>query len=97
MSDSRNTHALSLLQDQFYSSEKANPSFISIRRVPDGNVLVSGNEAGLLRLALIICELATQNVGNHVHIDSASEADEADLGLIVSVVDAPWNNGVGDN
>ena len=72
------------------AAEAASDSYLEVRRSGDETVL-QGNAAGLLHVALDALVLASSGkVGSHVHIDAASNADYADGGLVIGVIDAPW-------
>ena len=53
--------------------------------------VLRGNAAGLVQVALDALVLANSGkTGSHVHIDAASNADYAEGGLVIGVIDAPW-------
>jgi hypothetical protein len=64
--------------------------FLSLARSDEGLVL-EANRAGLVRLASIALRLATDPApGSHLHLDAASELDEADSSLVLGFRQAPW-------
>ena len=64
--------------------------FLCLARSDEGLVL-EGNRAGLVRLAAIALRLATNPApGSHLHLDAASELDEADSSLVLGFRQAPW-------
>ena len=72
------------------AKEGAAESYLEVRRSGD-QTLLQGNAAGLLAVAIDALVLASSGtVGSHVHIDAASNADYAEGGLVVGVVNAPW-------
>ena len=72
------------------ATEAATHSYLELRRSGDETVL-RGNAAGLVQVALDALVLANSGkTGSHVHIDAASNADYAEGGLVIGVIDAPW-------
>lgn len=76
------------------ASEGGSEAFVAIVRGHDsGEVVIKGNQAGLLGLASELVELAIHGVtGSHRHFDRFSGADEAEVDVVFTKALAPWES-----
>lgn len=74
--------------------EGGDESFVAILRGHDsGEVVIKGNQNGLLGLAAELVDLAIHGIaGSHRHFDKFSGADEAEIAVVFAKALAPWES-----
>jgi hypothetical protein len=84
-------NVLSAIEALHASAGGASESFIEVRDVGQ-EIVLGGNRAGLLQIALYALSLADRVEGAHVHLDAHSGADVADRPLVLRRSAPEWSN-----
>jgi len=75
--------AITTIQSKLADAGGASRAFVEIRD-NEREVILGGNRAGLLQIALYALELAQKDVvGSHIHLDEHSGADIAEKALVL--------------
>jgi hypothetical protein len=64
--------------------------YLATRADDHGPPVLEGNPCGLIRLAMLLVDLAQRYPGAHVHLDHASELDVCEQELIIQYGDPGW-------
>ena len=70
--------------------EGVSSHFLEILKTEHDEILVRGNQPGLVHFGLSILKLALENEGAHRHFDEAGILDRCEMSLIVAKCKAEW-------
>lgn len=77
--------------DEEFVTAGVSQHYISVRRGPDGEIVLDANAAGMVHLAAQLLRLVSAaRSGGHYHLDEAGVADSADPPLVINFKLAPW-------